>query len=71
MSQEQPKKEMTLQDIVNEFQRLTNQGMTFADAIKDNALKKAQLLMMVANQLANTKSNDKTQRQSKKKVSKI
>lgn len=59
---EQPKKEMTLQDIVNEFQKITNQDMTFIDALKDNALKKAQLFMMVCNQLANSKTPNRAER---------
>jgi len=68
---EPSKKEMTLQDLINEHQRLTNQTLTFVDAIKDNTLKQVNLFMMIATKIGNMPPvENRAQRRAREKLEK-
>ena len=71
MSENQTRKPNTLADYAEEFKKLTNQDMTFLDAIKDNAMKKAQLFMDIANQLGSKPPvENRAQRRAREKLEK-
>ena len=68
---EENKKQMTLSDIVIEMQKLTNQDITFLEAMKDNAMKKAQLFMLIAKKLGDSSPpENRAQRRLREKLEK-